>query len=263
MWHDVRMLNAATNALIGVVVLALLASGLWWVAQRPMFTLKEIRVEAAQNEQAGGQLRHELRHVSASTIRTTALPRVKGNFFTTDLDAVREAFESVPWVRRASVRREWPNSLIVTIEEHRPLGTWGDDGRLLSVQGEVFTANLAEAEEDGALPNFSGPEGSSREVVERFRELREWMKPAGLVPESVVLSRRYAWTVKLNNGVMVELGREQDKATVRERVARLVGIYPQLAMHLQDRIESVDMRYPNGLALKAQGLTLVAEGKKQ
>jgi cell division protein FtsQ len=255
MWHDVRMLNAATNALLGVLVLALLGSGLWWIAQRPMFTLKAIRVEAAENL--------PLRHVSASTIRTTALPRVKGNFFTTELDAVREAFESVPWVRRASVRREWPNRLIVTIEQHRPLGTWGEDGRLLSVQGDVFTANLAEAEEDGPLPNFSGPAGSARDVVERFRELREWMKPAGLVPESVTLSQRYAWTVKLTNGVILELGREQSKATVRERVERLVGIYPQLVARLQDRIESVDMRYSNGLALKAQGLTFAAEGKKQ
>jgi cell division protein FtsQ len=255
MWHDVRMLNAATNALLGVLVLALLGSGLWWIAQRPMFTLKTIRVEAAENL--------PLRYVSASTIRTTALPRVKGNFFTTELDAVREAFESVPWVRRASVRREWPNRLIVTIEEHRPLGTWGEDGRLLSVQGDVFTANLAEAEEDGPLPNFSGPAGSARDVVERFRELHEWMKPAGLVPESVSLSQRYAWTVKLSNGVILELGREQSKTTVRERVERLVGIYPQLVARLQDRIESVDMRYSNGLALKAQGLTFAAEGKKQ
>lgn len=255
MWHDVRMLNAATNALLGVLVLALLASGLWWIAQRPMFTLKAVRVEAAQGT--------SLRHVNASTIRTTALPRVKGNFFTTELDAVREAFESVPWVRRASVRREWPDRLIVTIEEHRPLGTWGDDGRLLSELGDVFTANLAEAEEDGALPNFSGPEGSAQEVVARYRELHEWMKPAGLAPESVSLSRRYAWTVKLTSGVTLELGREQSKSTVRERVERLVGIYPQLVARLQDRIVSVDMRYPNGLALQAQGLTFAAEGKKR
>ncbi|HEY4542926.1 MAG TPA: cell division protein FtsQ/DivIB [Noviherbaspirillum sp.] len=255
MWHDVRMLNAATNTLLGVLVLMLIASGLWWVAQRPVFTLRSIRVEAAQEQ--------VLRHVNAATIRTGALPRVKGNFFTADLGAVRDAFESVPWVRKASVRREWPDQLIVTIEEHRALGAWGEDGRLLSERGEVFTANLAEAEEDGPLPVFGGPEGSADEVVARFRELKEWMKPAGLVPESVALSARYGWTVKLDNGVVVELGREQDGSKLRERVARLVGIYPQLALHLQDRIESVDMRYMNGLALKAQGLTFAAEGKKR
>jgi len=127
MWHDVKLLNATTNALIALVLLVLLASGLWWVAQRPMFTLKTIRVE--------GMADTPLRRVNSLTIRASAVPRIKGNFFTADLDAVRAAFESVPWVRKAMVRREWPNKLIVTVEEHRALGTWGDDGRLLSVKG--------------------------------------------------------------------------------------------------------------------------------
>ena len=73
---------------------------------------------------------------------------------------------------------------------------------------------------------------------------------------------RYAWTVKLDNGMTVELGREQSSTTLRERVDRLIGIYPQLAASLQDRIESVDMRYPNGLALKASGLIVGSNGKK-
>ena len=156
MWQDVKMLNAITNALLVLVLLALLASGTWWVVQRPMFTLKMIRVE--------GEMDAPLRRVNALTIRASALPRIKGNFFTADLNAVRAAFESVPWVRKAMVRREWPNKLIVTIEEHRALGTWGDEGRLLSVKGDVFTANLAEAEDDGDLLEFDGPEGSEKDV---------------------------------------------------------------------------------------------------
>jgi cell division protein FtsQ len=255
MWHDIRTLNATTNTLLGLLALSLLASGVWWVAQRPMFTLKVIRIEGVESV--------ELRRVSPYTVRGTALPRIKGNFFTADLDAVRQAFEAVPWVRKAAVRREWPNQLIVTIEEHEPLGTWGEDGKLLSVKGDVFTANLDEAEEDGELPEFSGPEGSEKEVVARFRELQDWFAPAKLAPESVQLSGRYAWTVKLDNGMKVELGREQTKKTLKERVDRLVGIYPQLAARLQDGIESVDLRYPNGLALRASGLTFGSDRKKK
>lgn len=254
MWHDAKTLNATTNALLGMLALGLVAAALWWVAQRPAFALKAIRVEAARGTQ--------LRYVSAATIRTAAVPRVKGNFFSADLDAVREAFETVPWVRKASVRREWPNQLIVTIEEHRPLGIWGDHGRLLSMLGDVFTANLAEAEEDGELAAFGGPEGSAKEVVARYRELHEWLSPAGLEPESLILSDRYAWTVRLKNGMTVELGREQSDTTIRERVERLVGIHPQLAARLQDRVESVDMRYPNGLALRVQGMTFGPDKKK-
>lgn len=257
MWQDIKMLNAVSNALLALAVLALLAFGLWWLAQRPMFTLRTIRVE--------GVTESSIRRVNALTIRASAVPRIKGNFFTADLDAVRSAFESVPWVRKAMVRREWPDKLIVTIEEHRALGTWGDDGRLLSDKGDVFTANLAEAEDDGDLLEFEGPEGSEREVVARLGQFRDWLAPIKVAPEAVALSNRYAWTIRLDNGMTVELGRADSDATLKDRVSRLVAVYPQLMERLQGKtIESVDMRYPNGLALKADGLVLAAlNGKKK
>ncbi|MFZ6843964.1 cell division protein FtsQ/DivIB [Undibacterium sp. RuTC16W] len=243
MWQDIRSMNATANALFGVFILALLMSGIWWVVQRPMFTLKVIRVEGV--EQAA------LRHVNAFTIRDTALPKMRGNFFTTNLDNVRTAFESVPWVSKASVQREWPNKLIVTLEEHQALGTWGEDGRLMSVKGDVFTANLAEAEEDAELIAFAGPEGSEKEVLARYLDFKQWFANISLAPEVVQYSSRYAWSLKLNNGMKVELGRLQDDQTLKNRVDRLLTVYPQLVASLQDSIESVDMRYPNGLALKS------------
>jgi cell division protein FtsQ len=255
MWQDIKILNATSNALFGLVALVLLASGIWWLAQRPMFTLKVIRVEGAAQS--------ELRRVNPLTIRANALSRIKGNFFTANLDSVRAAFESVPWVRKASVQREWPNQLVVTIEEYQPLGTWGDDGRLLSAKGDLFIANLDEAEEDGDLRKFSGPNGSEKDVLARFADFQQWFAPIKLIPTEVELSSRYAWSVKLDSGMTVVLGREQSKATLHERVDRLIQVYPQLLSRLQDRIESVDMRYPNGLALKASGLTAGLGSKKK
>ncbi|MES2257819.1 MAG: cell division protein FtsQ/DivIB [Pseudomonadota bacterium] len=252
MWHDVKALNASASGIFAAVALVCASAGVWWISQRPMFDLRSIRIETI--DQA------ELRHVNHLTLRAGTLGRIKGNFFTTNLEAVRLAFESVPWVRRASVRREWPDQLIVALEEHDALGTWGEDGRLLSTKGDVFTANLAEAEEDHELPAFSGPEGSEKEVLARFAELRTWFAPAKLVPEALDLSSRYAWTVKLDNGMSVALGREQTRTTLKERVERLVSIYPQLASRLP-QIETIDMRYQNGLALSAQGLKIPPEGK--
>ena len=253
MWHDAKALNATASGIFALSVLACIASGVWWVSQRPMFTLRTIQIESIGNE--------ELKHVNRLTLRNNALGRIKGNFFTTNLDAVRLAFESVPWVRRATVRREWPDQLIISLEEHEALGTWGEDGRLLSTKGDVFTANLAEAEEDHLLPEFDGPDGSEKEVLSRYDELRAWFAPLKLVPLSLSLSGRYAWTVKLDNGMSVALGREQTSATLKERVDRLIGIYPQLVEHLQN-IETIDMRYQNGLALSATGLKIPAEGAK-
>jgi cell division protein FtsQ len=256
-WHDIRLLNGLANILTGLVVLALLASGVWWLAHRPMFTLRAISIESSSvANKAKGEGKAELQHVNELTIRGTALPRLRGNFFTLDLDAVRQAFEAVPWVRRASVRREWPNRLIVELEEHEVLGTWGDeDDRLMSVQGELFTVNQAEAvDDDQHLPQFVGPNGSEKDVLMRYKQFRQWFAPLNLIPETVTLSERYAWSVKLDNGMNVELGRDEDGNTLKERVGRLVSVWPQLVASLQDKIENVDMRYPNGLALKSKNL---------
>jgi cell division protein FtsQ len=255
MWHDVRTLNASANGLIAIAVLACVGTGVWWLSQRPMFTLRTVRVE--------NMVDADLKHVSTLTLRAGVIGKIKGNFFTTNLEQVRNAFEQVPWVRRATVRREWPDQLIVEVEEHEPLGTWGEDGRLLSVKGDVFTANLAEAEEEHALPEFDGPEGSEHEVLARFAELRAWFAPLKLVPEALNLSSRYAWTVKLDNGMSVALGREQDHATLKTRVERLVSVYNQLTGLIPNgAIDTIDMRYPNGMALTAAGLAVPADATK-
>jgi cell division septal protein FtsQ len=109
-----------------------------------------------------------------------------------------------------------------------------------------FTANLAEADDDHELPAFDGPAGSEKEVLARFAELRGLFAPISLVPTSLSLSKRYAWTVRLDNGMSVELGRERDqgKDGMKARVQRLVSIYPQLVARLQEgRIDTIDMRY--------------------
>jgi cell division protein FtsQ len=255
MWHDVRTLNATASGLMAATLLACAASGVWWLSQRPMFTLHRVTVESMYGI--------GLQHVNELTVRNSVLGKIKGNFFTANLEQVRTTFEAVPWVRRATVRREWPDQLIVQVEEHEALGTWGEDGRLLSVKGDVFTANEAEADDDHPLPAFDGPPGSEKEVLARFTQLCGWFAPIKLVPQALTLSSRYAWTVKLNNGMSVALGREQDKDTLKARVQRLVSVYPQLVARLQEgRIDTIDMRYPNGLALASSALSVPEDATK-
>lgn len=257
MWQDIKLLNAAANVLYGLCAFMLFLAGVWLVMNRPMFTLNVIQIEGVGN--------NVLKHVNSQIIRSTALRKITGNFFTANLDTIRHAFEMVPWVRKAGVRREWPDRLIITLEEHSPLGTWGEDGQILSAKGDVFTANLAEAEEDTKLLEFSGPPGSEKEVLAHYLEFKDWFKVISLTPEAVNYSKRYAWLVRLDNGIKVQLGREENSAMLLERVERLIQVYPELTSRLPGKIESVDLRYPNGLALKTKGqeLNVVAKTKKK
>ena len=246
MWHDIRTLNIVTRAMLGVLMLCLLFAGYRWLSLQPFFDLRIVKVQSVDGA--------PLRYVDASTVRSAALPRIRGNFFTADLGAVRAAFEMVPWVQRASVRREWPNKLIVSVDEYEVLGTWGEqEDRLLSADGYLFTANPAEAEVEGRLPQLAGPDDSAHEVAARLIDLRVWLAPVKLAPNVLTLSRRYAWTAKLNNGVTLKLGRVHDREALKRRVDRFVLAYPRLSAQLAGRIESVDMRYPNGLAYRMRG----------
>ncbi len=254
MWHNVRLLNAISSTLFAIFILAMGAGVIGWLIQKPVYALQAVRVQSVSS--------HGLRHVNALTVRNIALPNVKGNFFTVDLNEVRAAFEAVPWVREASVRREWPDRLVVSLEEYQPLGVWGNDGRLISTKGDLFTVNMAEAEEDYDLLKFAGPEGSEKEVLARYEDFCRLFAGIHLVPKEVKLSDRYAWSVKLDNGMKVEFGREKNQSTMSHLMNRLLKAYPQLAQKANNGIESIDMRYPNGVALKVKG-TLSASNNKQ
>jgi cell division protein FtsQ len=243
-WHDVRLLNATANALMALAMCALLSAGIWWLAQRPAFALQIVRVEAISPQQP-------LMHITAPLLRSAASGTIRGTFFTVDLEAVRESFETVPWVRRAQVRRIWPNTLLVGIEEHRPLAIWGD-GRLVNREGELFVANPEEAEADQTLVAFSGPPGSEADMTRRWRELNEQLAPLNLTIESLTLSPRYAWTARFDNGLTLVLGREQD-VSIASRIERWVSVYPLAQARLSRDAVSVDLRYPNGFAVRAPG----------
>jgi cell division protein FtsQ len=247
MWNNVRQLNLASSALHVVAVAVLLVAGGLWTIQRPNFTLRAIRIDG------------DTEHINSPTVRAGVIGRLKGNFFTVDLDAARQAFEQMPWVRHASVRRVWPNELAVTLEEYKPLGTWGND-QLVSVDGELFTANQGELDE--ALPAFDGPDGTAKEVVARYRDFTKWFAPLGAKPAEVTLSPRYAWTVKLSNGTQIELGRERNQDTLYERSRRLTAAWAAVTQKWGKDIEYADLRYPNGFAIRAAGMRFISEPDK-
>lgn len=250
-WHNVRFMHAGANALLALSLAAVLATATWWVLHRPTFALRAVAIEPHEGK--------ELRYVSTPSLRLSALRRVSGSFFTVDLDAVRAGFEAVPWVRRATVRRIWPNRLVVTIEEHRPFALWGD-GRLMNTYGELFTANLAEAEEEGELPELSGPAGTQLAVLSRYEELSRWLSPLGLAPRSLALSQRHAWSVRLNDGTQLLLGRDQG-LPIEARVNRWVKVYPRVVGRFDRPADVIDLRYPNGFAVRSVSVSTGEKAK--
>ena len=242
---DVRLMHSTANAVFVVAALALLVALLVWAARWPMFAIRGIRVEG------------EVSRNSESTIRANAVHRLQGNFVTLDLSRSRAAFEQVPWVRRAVVRKVWPMRLSVQLEEHEPVALWaGSDGndRLVNSFGEVFEANVGDVEDD-ELPRLAGPEGSAAQMLAMLQRLAPVFEqgPAGDLTE-LTLSPRGSWRAKLDKGATVELGRGSEDEVVA-RTLQFIRTLPRVEAQYQRPLESADLRHAGGFAVRLRGVT--------
>jgi len=250
---DVKLMNLTATLVFALFGLVLLAAGAWWVLRQPFFPIAGIKVD--------GQVTHN----NVVTLRANVAPQLAGNFFTVDLARARTAFESVPWVRKAVVRREFPNKLRATLTEHVPVAHWGDDAasKMVNGFGEVFEANVAEV--DDKLPRLDGPVEQAGQVLGMYRLLAPLFQPYDLSIDELGLSSRGSWHALLDSGAVIELGRGRSEEVV-ERTQRFLRTVTQVAGQYGRTVASVegaDLRHNEGYALRMRGVTTVVTDPKK
>ncbi|GAB2181406.1 cell division protein FtsQ/DivIB [Denitratisoma sp. agr-D3] len=239
-WDKPDLLNLTADVLFLFGAVALAYAAVVAAKRLPVFPLREVVVQGKLNQ------------VTRTQVEFAARTAVNGNFFTVDLDAVRGTFEKLPWVRRADVRRRWPDGIELTLEEQVAAARWKQaDGeyRLVNSYGEVFVAATEEK-----LPVFAGPEGMAAQVLGQHRAFSESLQRLSRRPVEVTLSPRQAWQIRLDDGLVIDLGREESKHPVAERLDRFVANYREVQQKLRFQPTLIDMRYPNGFALRLGGV---------
>lgn len=249
---DIRLMNNSASVLAAVGIALVIAALAVLAIQRPVFAVTGIEVVG------------ELGHNSASTIRASVASKLAGNFFTLDLAAARQVFESVPWVRAATVKRVWPNRLQVRLVEYRPQALWADSGsadeaanRMVDSFGDVFEADAANAANAGdkTLPSLRGPDGSSRQMLAMLTVLRPLFASMNTRIETLELSGRGSWRVELDSGAQIELGRGSDDE-VAARTRLFVATLPEVRSRYQQHpLIYADLRHRDGYALRLEGVT--------
>jgi cell division protein FtsQ len=242
---DVKLMNVAATALFALGFALFAAAGAWWAVRHPVFAIAGITVQG------------EVTHNSAPTLRANVAPQLAGNFFTIDLAAARRAFESVPWVRQAIVKREFPNRLRVLLQEHHAVALWGSESepRLINDRGEVFEANVGDVEQDD-LPRLAGPDDQAEQVLAMYRAVKPLFESLDLAVQQLALTPRGNWQVELDNGAAVELGRGMP-AEVTARTQRFLQTVTRVASRYgrtPEALVSADLRYGEGYALKLKGV---------
>ena len=249
---DVRLMHTTATVLFVAFGLLLAAALGWWVLRHPVFAIGGIVVQG------------EVTHNSAATLRANVAPRLAGNFFTVDLEQARAAFEAVPWVRQAVVRRQFPNKLRVHLQEHQAVALWGadSDSRLVNSFGEVFEANPGDAE-DETMPRLVGPDGAAAQVLAMYRGMAPLLDRLELRVEELVLTGRGGWRMHLDSGATVELGRGTTEEVLL-RGQRFAQTLTQVTAKYGRRPEALvaaDLRHADGYAVRLRGVaTTAAQG---
>jgi cell division protein FtsQ len=227
MWDNAPLLRSVSNLLIGLSVILVLIVTARYVLHLDVFALNSVQLNEAP------------KHVPPELIKRVVAEQIKGNFFTVDLNKTRTAFEHLPWVRKVSVRRKFPWSLEVELEEQVALARWNGN-ELVNTHGEIF-----EDKTDQVLPSFFGQPNTSTQITSRYDEFSKTLLPLKQQIAQISLSPRFAWQLRLNNGIVLELGREH----MQQRLEKFVSVYPYSLSTLSQSVTHIDLRYQNGFAV--------------
>ncbi|HYF98362.1 MAG TPA: cell division protein FtsQ/DivIB [Coxiellaceae bacterium] len=182
-------------------------------------------------------------HVSKAELEKAVQANLRGTLLTLDRSKLKHGLRQLPWVENVSIRRVWPDKLVIKITEQVPVARW-EHTSLLNKDLEKFSPPVDSF--PSGLPSLLGPKGSESKLWKQYQELNQRFEPLKLKVVSVELSPRSSWSFLLSNGVEVILGRQDLNA----RLARLVRLYPRLVAEHPSGMMLIDLRYPSGFAIK-------------
>ncbi len=239
-----RNVRSLTGLLLVAVLAATVFTGKQWLSDPYRFPLNVVEVKG------------DFRYLGKQQLQAAIAPYANGGFFTVDVAAIRAAAEELPWVHKASVKRVWPETLRLQIEEQQPVARWGEQG-FLNKRGEPFIPQQANV--SLVLPSLAGPDGHELKVLENFRRVSKTLAPLGVKVTRMELDNRRAWHLQLDDEVLLELGR----ADGWQRLQRFVRAWPEVFAGRLDALQRVDLRYSNGFSVYWNQAVLEDAGGKQ
>lgn len=169
-----------------------------------------------------------------------------GTFMTQDVNIIQQQIERLPWIKQASVRKQWPDELKIHLVEYVPMARWNDQ-HMIDAEANSFSVPSQRLSKQ-TLPMLSGPEGSEGEVLQGYRAMSEVLAKDKFTLKEAVMTARRSWQLMLSNGIKLNLGR----GDAMKRLSRFVELYPVLQQQGQADnkiISYVDLRYDSGAAV--------------
>lgn len=195
-----------------------------------------------------------LRYVEKNDIDALLQQALEKDFFSLDLKNVAQTVNHIPWVKSAQVKKIWPDTVLVNIQEQSPVARWGD-AQLISATGEVFAPGNLHGFDH--LPYLVGDELRREEITLFYEQTKRALHDKGLNISVLNMKSAFEWHVQFDNGLLIILSEKQGLEKIRE----FSEIYQK---HISSKLESiahVDLRYDSGFVVAWRGNDETVAGK--
>lgn len=182
--------------------------------------------------------------VDHNELRQLILPYVAKGFLWADTSALQDRLQQLPWIYNAAVKREWPNKLVINLTEQKPFARMGDD-TLVNEQGDTF--EVKQSTIPAGLPLFITPlTGQQKLILDNYKTMTTILAPLAVKIVAISLDARQSWSLQLDNGIVVIVG----KVDPIQRLQRFVQAYPQIVGANATNISIIDLRYASGITVR-------------
>jgi len=196
----------------------------------------------------------DFKYASRHDVSELVADSLVGGFLSADLDLIRAQLEANAWIESAKVSRQWPDGLVIVVQEEVPIARWNKGG-FLNRSGEAL--KIADNSRLDSLPQLMGPEGEAKRVMEQYRHAAQILSPVGLKTIEFHLDERNAWRLEVSLGLEVTVG----QGDVTEKLQRFVDVYKAVLQGHESEVEGIDARYPNGVAVRWRNTVLDISSK--
>lgn len=255
-----RALSFGLGLAFFVCVLISLVSLGWWLTQ--------IFIEQEHSPVNSIVITGEMPYTQREEVVAALSDIDLGNFFQVNVNDIQAQVSALPWVYSVAVRKQWPNEVKIYVVDQTPIALWNGDF-ILNQFGKAFQAQRTALKQ--SLPEFFGPEGSELLALENFNNLNGLLEYRNLSIDELILSERFSWQLTLNNGIRLNLGREERV----KRVQRFMDVYPLIKTYLAEQengknnekkqikqaVDYIDLRYDTGLAVGWKDVTKLSANK--
>ncbi|NOR80718.1 MAG: FtsQ-type POTRA domain-containing protein [Methyloprofundus sp.] len=189
------------------------------------------------------QVEGAFQYIDKEDIKNKIHPLIQLSYFSIDLQMIQRALIALPWAEKVQVQRIWPNRLRLRIYEQQPVIRW-QEGGLLNRHGDIFKPINIEVFQ--SLPVLYGPVEQRYQLLQVMNDLKLSLIEKGLHLTEFRVSDRQSWSIVMKNGMIIQLGRLQPL----QKFTQLMQTLRVLGNELVEKIEYIDMRYPNGYAVR-------------